>query len=131
MTVFDDQGGSINLKLNAADMLMPGSLLDETDESIADFCFVPILKHNFGPENTWFLGAPILDGYYAVFDMQQMQVGISVKNDEFADMYPWVEDPFENKHLLNDLQIVIIAVSVMLVATCLMIKCKKKREPMT
>ena len=95
MTIFDDNGGKVDLTLEGKDMFMPGSLLDETDASIANFCFVPILKHNFGPANTWFLGAPILDGYYAVFDMSQgssLQVGISVKNDELADIYPIIDD---------------------------------------
>lgn len=90
MTIFDDSGENLVIKLEGKDMFLPGSYLDETDESIANFCFVPVLKHNFGPKNTWFLGAPILDGYYTVFDMSQgdkLQIGISVKNDEFADMF--------------------------------------------
>ena len=49
MTIFDESGQSIVLKLEGKDMFMAGSLLDETDPSIANFCFVPILKHNFGP----------------------------------------------------------------------------------
>ena len=69
MTIFDESGQSIVLRLEGKDMFMSGSLLDETDPSIANFCFVPILNHNFGPQDTWFLGSPILDGYYAVFDM--------------------------------------------------------------
>ena len=49
MTIFDESGQSIVLRLEGKDMFMSGSLLDETDPSIANFCFVPILKHNFGP----------------------------------------------------------------------------------
>jgi hypothetical protein len=127
MTIFDDNGGKIDLTLGGKDMFMPGSLLDETDASIANFCFVPILKHDFGPANTWFLGAPILDGYYTVFDMSQgstLQVGISVKSDEFAFMDP-IDDVEPAEHFLTEMQAIILAIAVMFVLTCLFVACKK------
>ena len=51
-------------------MFIPGSQLNSSDPSIAEFCFVPILKHDFGPIDTWFLGTSILADYYSVFDME-------------------------------------------------------------
>lgn len=71
MTVFDDNGAQIDLKLEGKDMFIPGSKIDASDPTIADFCFIPILKHDNGPANTWFLGSPILSDYYTVFDMSQ------------------------------------------------------------
>ena len=70
MTVYDDNG-SFELRLEGKDMFVPGTQIDANDASIADWCFVPLLKHDQGPENTWFLGTPILSDYYTVFDMTQ------------------------------------------------------------
>jgi hypothetical protein len=77
LTLFDESGHEIELKLLGKDMFIPGSQLNSSDPTIADFCFVPILKHDFGPLDTWFLGTSILADYYTVFDMESMHVGIA------------------------------------------------------
>lgn len=131
LTLFDSKGGEVVVKLEGKDMFVPGKLIDDDDKSIADYCFIPILKHNYGPVDTWFLGAPILDGYYAVFDMSQgsyLQVGISVKNDEAADaLYNFEGPPLEKPQVVGK-WIVIILVLIMVVITIAFVACKKKRE---
>ena len=54
-------------------------------------------------------------------------MGISVKNDEFADMYPYDFDEPKDPHWMTDIQIAIIGVAVMFVFTCIFIKCRKQR----
>ena len=57
-------------------------------------------------------------------------MGISVKNDEFADMFPWDFEQSEGpNHWVSEIQLVIIGVGVMFIFTCIYIKCKKQREP--
>lgn len=45
MTVFDDNG-QMDLRLEGKDMFVPGTQIDASDPTIADWCFVPILKHD-------------------------------------------------------------------------------------
>jgi hypothetical protein len=47
--VFDSAGGSMDLKLFGKDMFISGSQLNSSDPSIADWCFIPVLKHEYGP----------------------------------------------------------------------------------
>jgi hypothetical protein len=138
MTLFDINGKEIVIRLEGKDMFIPGHLIDETDPTIANFCFIPILKQNFGPSDTWFIGAPILNDYYAVFDMNQagyLQMGISVKNDELADIMndPYVDDynhstDPEDPHFTSDKFVVIFGASVMVFLTILFICCRRKNS---
>lgn len=70
VTIFDESSNEITLKLEGKDMFVSGKEIDDSDPTIADFCFVPFLKHERGPKDTWYLGTPILQDYYTVFDME-------------------------------------------------------------
>jgi hypothetical protein len=60
------------------------SIFHDNDDYRADWCFLPILQHNFMDDNTtWYLGSPILNDYYTVFDMSPasyIQIGIAPRN---------------------------------------------------
>lgn len=129
LTLFDEVGGEVHIKLEGKDMFVNGTLIDNNDPTIADFCFIPFLKHHFGPSDTWFLGSPILNDYYTIFDMSPgsyIQIGISIKNDE-------ADDTFINKEMapppseLNEIWIVVAAVAVMALVTMAFVCCRKKK----
>jgi hypothetical protein len=129
MTLFDEHGGEITIKLEGKDMFVPGTLIDNDDPSIENFCFIPILKHNYGPDNTWFLGSPILNDYYTVFDMSQdsyLQIGISVKNDEEEDTFTNMEAPPSRKRF-DDKWIVLAGVLIMAVLSMFFVCCRKTK----
>lgn len=111
-------------------MFVSGKLIDNDDPSIENFCFIPILKHNFGADNTWYLGSPILNDYYTVFDMSPgsyLQIGISMKNDESNDAFYNFEGDAPPKPL-DEKWIVIGGVIFMALVTMTCICCKKKRQ---
>ena len=52
-------------------LVVNGSLIDKDNEDIKDHCFLALLDYNdtIGEDNVWFLGAPIINDFYTVFDM--------------------------------------------------------------
>ena len=129
MRLFDEHGGKVTIKLEGRDMFVPGKLIDDEDPSIADFCFIPILKHNFGPADTWFLGSPILNDYYTVFDMSPesyIQIGIAVKNDEENDKF--VNKEAEKQDKIEVRFIVLGAMVFFALVTVSVVCCKKNKK---
>ena len=96
------------------------------DSRIHDWCFVPILKHEVGPQDTWFLGSTMLDGYYSVFDMnQEPRVYIAPIKNHFID--PWALNyPSEDKEWVKWLRIV--GIILMVGGCCHHFMSKKKKQ---
>ena len=60
-------------------MLINGSFISPDQKE----CFIPILLQNVSDSATWYLGSPILNEYYTVFDMSPedyIQIGIADRN---------------------------------------------------
>ena len=62
-------------------MFVSGSLIDKDNDKIKDQCYLALLEHNktTAPDDLWFLGAPIINDYYTVFDMSPL--------DEYGEDY--------------------------------------------
>jgi hypothetical protein len=64
--------------------------VDSTNETFSKWCFLAVLSQNVSKtEDTWFVGSPIMNDYYTVFDMSPLvkgadfiQIGIAKRRDE-------------------------------------------------
>lgn len=90
LTLHDDESNEFQIVMNATSMFVPGSVIDEDNDKIKDQCYLAMLEHTKGPADTWFLGAPIINDYYTVFDMSPfdehnlgyIQIGIGIENSK-------------------------------------------------
>lgn len=115
-------------------MFVPGNFLYNDDESQWEYCFLPILYQNLTDQDTWFLGSPILNDYYTVFDMSgEPQIGFAKINpvNTIGEQY-FEEYLATNMQTLMNLHLVlwvVIGLSlIVLLSMYLLYLCRKSSE---